>query len=38
MSRPVMMNEGFPNHPWFIPAKADFRICIFADTELELGS
>src|SRR4030043_1378329 len=34
----VLMNEGFPNAPWFIPAKTKFRICIFVDTESELGS
>ncbi len=34
----VVMNAGFPDKSWFITAKTEFRICIFVDTEVELGS
>ena len=33
-----LMNGGFPDISWFIPANTEFRICIFVDTEEELGS
>ena len=33
-----LMNGGFPDIPWFIPANTEFRICIFVATEVELGS
>ena len=38
MSRPILMNGGCPDIPWFTAAKADWRICIFGDAELELAS
>ena len=38
MSRPIVMNGGFPDISWFIPANTEFRICIFVGTEEELGS
>ena len=34
----VLMNGGFPDISWLITAKTAFRICIFVNTELELGS
>src|SRR3990170_2769892 len=33
-----LMNDGFPDILWFISANTEFRICIFVDTEVELGS
>src|SRR5271169_1527861 len=33
-----LMKGGFPDNFWFIPANTAFRICIFVDTEEELGS
>src|SRR5512135_1980057 len=33
-----LMNGGFPDIFWLIPANTEFRICIFVDTEVELGS
>src|SRR5664279_3005647 len=32
------MNGGFPDIFWFIPAKSEFRTCIFMETRIELGS
>ena len=34
----VLMNDDFPDISWLITANTEFRICIFVDTELELGS
>ena len=33
-----LMNGGFPDISWFIPANTEFRISIFVATEEELGS
>src|SRR5208283_5140109 len=33
-----LMNGGVPDIFWFIPAITAFRICIFVNTEEELGS
>src|SRR4030042_2399210 len=34
----ALMNGDFPVILWFISANTEFRICIFVDTEAELGS
>src|SRR3989337_4471744 len=33
-----LMNGGFPDIPWFITPNTEFRICIFVDDKLALGS
>src|SRR4030065_2837194 len=33
-----LMNGGFPDILWFTSANTEFRISIFVDTEVELGS
>jgi hypothetical protein len=33
-----LMNGGSPDIPWFTAPSADWSICIFGDTELELAS